>query len=487
MSKVTVKFATLASVMVLAATAGAQAADLGGNCCADLEERVAELEATTARKGNRKVSLTVSGFVNESVMYWDDGAEKNAYVVSNNNAATRMRFNGGAKITDDVSAGYLMEISWRYANSSNRNQNADFAGGNGNTIDIRHSTWFLDSKSLGRVWVGKTSGATDGITEISVAAQSTSVAVQETWNGNFRLRSNGVMSNAAAQPGNGVPAAVSSLTWNTLYNGTVGFFGEGGRNNVVKYVTPTFGGFVASASWGEDDRINAALRYAGVLGGFKIAAGIGYGVMTDLPALDAPNCANLASTGAGKTGLNATTSATNCTELGMSGGIMHIASGLFVDAAYGQFKDKNRAELYALGGYTKAVTDVDKSWYVRGGIEQKFFAIGKSTIFAEASKNSSGASLTMVPVAGSGAGAIRDVTGDLTLPAGVTRIMSGEVKMWGIGFNQEIAAAAMDMYVGYKNFSGSAQGDTTTGSATGTKSISFDKFQAVMAGAIIRF
>ena len=34
---------------------GANAADLGGNCCADLEERVAELEATTARKGNRKV------------------------------------------------------------------------------------------------------------------------------------------------------------------------------------------------------------------------------------------------------------------------------------------------------------------------------------------------------------------------------------------------------------------------------------------------
>ncbi|MDX2204604.1 MAG: porin, partial [Hyphomicrobiaceae bacterium] len=35
----------------------AKAADLGGDCCADLEERVADLEATTVRKGNRKVSL----------------------------------------------------------------------------------------------------------------------------------------------------------------------------------------------------------------------------------------------------------------------------------------------------------------------------------------------------------------------------------------------------------------------------------------------
>ena len=54
------------SVFALAAVAGlamgsmsAQAADFGGDCCADLEERVAELEATTARKGNRKVSLTI--------------------------------------------------------------------------------------------------------------------------------------------------------------------------------------------------------------------------------------------------------------------------------------------------------------------------------------------------------------------------------------------------------------------------------------------
>lgn len=39
----------------------AMAADLGGDCCADLEERIAELEATTVRKGNRKVSLEVSG------------------------------------------------------------------------------------------------------------------------------------------------------------------------------------------------------------------------------------------------------------------------------------------------------------------------------------------------------------------------------------------------------------------------------------------
>ena len=54
----------------------AQAADLGGDCCADLEERVAELEATTVRKGNKKVSVTLSGWVVKSMNFWDDGDDR---------------------------------------------------------------------------------------------------------------------------------------------------------------------------------------------------------------------------------------------------------------------------------------------------------------------------------------------------------------------------------------------------------------------------
>jgi hypothetical protein len=45
----------------------ASAADLGGDCCADLEERVAELEATTVRKGNKKVKVELYGRLNRVV------------------------------------------------------------------------------------------------------------------------------------------------------------------------------------------------------------------------------------------------------------------------------------------------------------------------------------------------------------------------------------------------------------------------------------
>ena len=60
----------------LFAASPAKAADLGGDCCADLEERVAELEATTVRKGNKKVKVELYGRVNRVINFWDDGAEQ---------------------------------------------------------------------------------------------------------------------------------------------------------------------------------------------------------------------------------------------------------------------------------------------------------------------------------------------------------------------------------------------------------------------------
>ena len=77
-SSTTTKLAMAVSLCAVAASA--QAADLGGDCCADLEERVAELEATTARKGNRKVKLMISGYVAQEITWWDDGGESNVYL-----------------------------------------------------------------------------------------------------------------------------------------------------------------------------------------------------------------------------------------------------------------------------------------------------------------------------------------------------------------------------------------------------------------------
>ena len=100
----------------------AKAADLGGDCCADLEERVADLEATTVRKGNKKVSVQIYGKVNYAVMWWDDGGEQNLYVVNNYNKSTRTGIKGKAKIAGDWEGGFRLEWEYRPAASSLLNQ-----------------------------------------------------------------------------------------------------------------------------------------------------------------------------------------------------------------------------------------------------------------------------------------------------------------------------------------------------------------------------
>jgi predicted porin len=455
--------ATAASTLAFSATA--MAADLGGNCCADLEERVAELEATVARKGNRKVSLTVYGQVNEAVIFWNDGQERNAYVVSNNESRTRFGFRGEAKINHDLTAGYLLEIGVRYAGSNSRNQDANGAGGNQNLLDVRHSAWFLDSKHLGRVWVGHTSSATDGITEISLANINSGSADISNWNNGFFLRNNGTLK--------------SGVTWGNIQSGWNNNVGEGDRVNLIRYISPAFAGFTASASWGEDDRQDIALRWAGEHHGFRMAAGIGFQKLTDFNNGDGNGgCANPTKTNLGVGPQDAKISNVNCEALGMSGSIMHVPTGIFVSGSYGESKDKNLGELTKTTFPLFPVNDKNKHWSVTAGVEQKWFALGKTTLFGEFIKSNSGTALI--------GGGVRPMAGD-TLTFGVgAGITSSEVKTWGLGLNQSIDAANADFYLHFRNISGSINtNDGGTGAVTPNTGIK--DFQAVMTGMIIRF
>jgi hypothetical protein len=130
-------------------TTPAIAADLSGNCCADLEERLAEFESTTARKGNRKVSLTISGWINEALFLWDGGTQHNAYLGTNMVEQSRVKFIGEAKINKEWS-GWLRARDRRAGPSQQPEEPAlrdyrDFP---------RKSYWYVKSKRLGQVAMG---------------------------------------------------------------------------------------------------------------------------------------------------------------------------------------------------------------------------------------------------------------------------------------------------------------------------------------------
>jgi len=435
----------LAAVGVLAGITGANAADLGGNCCADLEERIAELEATTARKGNRKVSLTISGWVSQQVSVWDDGTERNAYisdigVTLNSN----FKMSGSAKITPDLSAGYLLHIEAESNSSIAYNADTSRAGSG---VKVLQSFWFLKSETLGKVSVGLQSSAVDNAALLPDGSGSLIFANYIMFDiGGFTARLNGVKNT-------GQPTFGAFATCGISNGASLGMDCDGVPNNVIRYDTPTFAGFSASASWGEDDIWGVSGRYAGEFSGFKLAAAVGYMDSTD----DNGAAPSFAASSRARGGLQAA-------ALQAGAYIQHVPTGLFVYGAYGQ--DYNDVTGATFGG----AQQIDGSnYYVKAGIRQKWTPLGASVLYGEYGVNDD----------------------KMTNAMWVNGVSSTQLTQWGVGFVQEIDAAAMSLFLNYRHYSADATcragfaGCAGTGTLAGSNS--FDDAQLVKAGAIINF
>jgi hypothetical protein len=325
--------ALIAGGAMLGTVSSAQAADLGGDCCADLEERVATLEATTARKGNRKVSLKIYGQVNKAIMFWDNGRDTDTYIVDNDSSSTRMGFRGKAKINSDWSAGYRIELDLPNAESDRVSENNDDGrGGAGNTTpNLRRSAMYIKSKTFGKVTWGLTSHALDGTTTQDVSGT------------HVVARNAGLRYVEAFSIINSTTGLATGSLWGNIFDGDTEF----DRDNVVRYDTPTLAGFRVSASWGENDEWSVAAFYKGTVGDFKIKAGVGYGE--------------------DKEGFAGTTAVSE--NFNGSASIMHAPTGLFLTASGGELEKGNNQK--------------DNFYQIKGVIQQKWNSYGKTTLYGE--------------------------------------------------------------------------------------------------------
>ena len=140
----------------------ARAADLGGDCCADLEERVAELEATTVRKGNKKVSVTLSGWVVKSFNWWDDGDLNSAFVGDKGyDLGSRFAITGSATIAPGWSAGFnltMLATSDLFATSGTLANSTQFNDSGGTFFDMQlnplYSFIYIKSDKWGTLELG---------------------------------------------------------------------------------------------------------------------------------------------------------------------------------------------------------------------------------------------------------------------------------------------------------------------------------------------
>jgi hypothetical protein len=380
----------MSALLLSAAMFGpAYAADLGGDCCADLEERVAELEATTARKGNRKVSLQVYGQVATSLVAFDTGNESDVFVVDNSNSPTRFGFQGSAKINPSLTAGFLIEVAAISAPSNAFTDTEDDVGtdkGDG-ALSLRFANWYLDHKQIGRLSVGRISASTDGIQEVDLVGTN-------------------LVSLPGISVGNGLTiAGGGGNKWGDVMRGF-----DGDRVNGVRYDTPTFGGFQLSTSFSESDRYDVTLRYAGEHAGFRIAAGIGYQVGDD-NNLD--------------TGLAiAAGTLDDVTLVTGSVSVLHVASGLFVTGFAGERSVEDKVV---------AANDFDESnWGLRAGVAKNWFGVGNTVVFGEYNSFDN------------------------------VKNKNVEAESYGVSIIQNIDAAALELFLSYKNLSADINGSEDT-------------------------
>ncbi len=444
------RLALVAAAGVL--STGAYAADLGGDCCADLEERVAELEATTVRKGNRKMSVTLSGQVNRMIMNWNDGIRSGTiWGIDNTNSSTRFNLSGAAKISPTVSAGFNIVVEWAGGGRSvavrQNNEDGAYLWGNAANgsgsgdgyLAMREASWYLDSAQVGRLTMGRITN------ESHVYVQAVD------------LGGIAVVAGAGGDliGGSFTTVAAGTVDANNVYTtagrGDLGnyFMDKAApalRMDGLKYTTPTFGGFVAAASIGERDgqQWGVSLKYAGEFSGVRIAAGIGHERVND--------CGSPIRAFATTTPPVAATDDDICgngSKFQYTGGALalrHVPTGLFAQGAY----------LKRTGQDLTGADTVDgTNWTVQAGIAQNFFGVGQTSLYGEYMRAN---------------GFVESLAGTTTVGLG-----KSQGTMWGLGVVQVLDAATTDLYLGYRRFS------------TEDNAVKNENIGIISAGARVRF
>jgi hypothetical protein len=462
---------TISAFLVLAGAAlfasPVSAADLGGDCCADLEERIAELEATAARKGNRKLSLEISGQINQAILGWDDGGERDVYQLMNSNSGDRVRFTGNSKVSKDISAGYFLEFGARLDSTAGADQFSP--GDDGSDVRVRQSVWFVESKSLGAVSVGLGAPATDDLISYNLGGTNVAGSANAPLvGGSFFTR------DAATDTLNSLSSGSTiSMRWRRFFERL-----DSPTDNMVRYDSPIVMGFAASASWGGDDYWDVALRYARDAGDFKIAMGIGY--YEDLNETD--NTLGWPSGGDNEPNGQET----EIREIKGSASLLHEPSGLFASAAFVHrefsgddagvltFACVNSGDANALrlntGIGCSNRPDFDYFW-LSGGIRQKWLPIGATSIYGEYARSEDAVTGLNVAVASAVGGDIDYVT-DSTLD------------LWGVGIVQQVRAAQMEIYLSYRHLDATVRGFESTGALIEAP---LEDTNLFMAGSRIRF
>jgi hypothetical protein len=503
----------------------AKAADLGGDCCADLEERVAELEATTVRKGNKKVSVTISGWVVKYADWWFDGREENMYVGDKHTTlSSHFKISGSAQIAPGWSAGYTLDMEAPGGNrvGDDNQWNDNSATGQGflglsifssfNTLD---SYMWIKSDRWGTVNWGQLTQATNNLALLPDLSGTIIESNAVLFDGSFFwLRPKGSHPNAQG---------LSSLTWGNFTNclfggGGLGADCNGFEGNGFRLDSPTWSGFSLSGGVYDDRVWDIALKYAADWNSFKVSFATGFAESSDegcitlngnLPGLHGgvggfgfqpqTTCGGNAFLGGGGGPQQGFSKDVNLFQVGAS--IMHVPSGLWVYGLYQNESNQGTSKTFDLPGFG-AVNDQNNTnvWFIKAGIKRTWSPLGATVIWGEGGQyfdQFAGAAGDLCSgstgLSNLGGGSLNPNFNPPVCNANDSVFATGStVNRWGAGVVQEIDSAAMHLFFVWQHLDLDAQfaGDGHPGEGGATfheVQQNFDSLEQFMAGGVIFF
>ncbi len=216
-------------------------------------------------KTGSKASLTMSGQVNRAFLIADDGNDTEVFHVDNDNTSTRIRWIGKGEVTEKFSAGMLIEVQLESNSTADVNiADSESARPSTSGFGERKMEVWLAHKSLGKLTLGQGDPASNGTAEITLSGTSVILysGIADTAGG-IRFRTE-TLADGTDADGPSIGAV-----WGNQHDGR-------SRTDRIRYDSPKWQGFVASASHIQGGLWDVALRHAGKFGQFKTSAAIAF-------------------------------------------------------------------------------------------------------------------------------------------------------------------------------------------------------------------
>ncbi len=291
--------------------------------------------------------VNISGWANEGVTYYDDGASNDIVQISDNGTTlgTRITFSGSTKVASDLTAGFevIVEpsstgalLGFGSTNGLNDNANAHDIGVLGNSVNI--------GGSWGKVTVGLQSMPTDNIAVLEDPSLTLWSSISPVFRGN-------------SVPIQGLGAGASKGTWGGFMQCLgvpglgIGIDCNGIYRSGVRYDLPALGPISVAVGAANDDIYDVSGKFKGTSGRITSQIAIGYSI----------------NQGGGGSNVGGSEASTFQVQAGLSD---FGESGLFGSIAY-QAEESNDAA--ANSG------DATDAWWLKVGVKKPWVAAGDTS------------------------------------------------------------------------------------------------------------